>query len=169
MIFVSWLGIHAGLDGSERVVSGDRVVTVAISRVARLVHIEIQPGFVVEILRGRLLAHRVKGLQVPPFITLRQPRRHRPDDLAVILGFDWTIPAQNPEEWPISIAPSKPHSIGERIFRREYLRSAAPFRIPLVAPRRQHPYIQAKFRRPVHDIVDMPEIGFIRLSRIIVS
>src|SRR5690606_16726183 len=102
-----------------------------------LAHVEVEPGRVMEPLRGAAPAWRVESDQVRPAVALPQTLRHRLDDGAMFLVFDRPVAADDPDERLGAVTPPDPFAVGPRVVRREDLRALAPRALhPLVAPGR---------------------------------
>lgn len=167
MIFIAGFGIEYGFDRGEVVVEGDFQSVVAISRVTGLPHVEIKPVFIVEVLRGGLSADRVEGFEMMPIVSCSQTFRHRPDNLNVAVVLYGPIPAENPDDGGVFVSLAEELAKKESVFRSENLRSVAPAFVPLIPPGRQHRDSYSERSGFFHDEINVFEIVFIGLERVV--
>ena len=164
MVLVDRFAVEHRFDRGAGVVDARLVVAAGVlGDVAVLPHIEVEPLGVVEPGRRAVAAGRMQRHQVRSAVPGAQAPRHGLDDRALAVGLDRTVAADDPDDvGHILVAPAEPRAVAFGVRRREHLRARPALDVPLVAPGRQEPDVNAaaaSFRDDEVDVIPVVVLG----------
>ncbi len=135
-----------------------------------LAHVEIEPFFLVKILGRTMSSRRMKGNQMSTAVAFAQACSHCPDDFSVLILFNGSVSAENPNDIGKILIPfAENFTINCRILGSKYLRTNSPFLVPLISPGGQQADKQAFFFRLANYPIHMTKIGFVDPGGIVVD